>query len=383
FGGQQFSQAYANVVMQYCGGTAGLAGGGCAADVGAVTPQPFFEAAMNPAYCSGYSSCTAAVVANEGGNFAGQQVWSLWSDLDNGGFNFPRSMMNTPIPGSPFGGQGQLTSGVGINASVGHGNYNGGFFTVKMADWRGLTMQSNFTYSKALGTGALIQATSEYTPNDPFNLNNMYGPQFFNRKFIYNTFLVYSPPYYKGQQGAIGRLLGGWTMSPIFTTGSGQPIEVFTTNGNGQEFGGGDNNNFFGLETAVPIAPIKSGHRYNTAGSPGYGDSGLPVNIFADPAKAYASYRNPVLGIDNKNTQYLTGLPYWNLDFSIRKNVRVTEQVSLEFASVFTNILNHDQMLDPWGMGLSSPGSFGNLLGSAQETAGGNRSIQLGGRIRF
>src|SRR4030095_15157210 len=62
-----------------------------------VTPQPFFEAAMNPAYCAGFTSCTAAVVANEFGNFQNQAVWSLWSDLDNGGFNFSRSMLNTPI----------------------------------------------------------------------------------------------------------------------------------------------------------------------------------------------------------------------------------------------------------------------------------------------
>ena len=376
-GGQQFSQAYAQVVMQYCGGNAGLAGGGCAANAGAVTPQPFFEAAMNPAYCTGYSSCTAAVVANEGANFGSQQVWSLWSDLDNGGFNFPRTMMNTPISGSPFGGQGQLTSGVGMNASVGHGNYNAGFVSMKMADWNGLTMQSNFTYSKALGTGALVQATSEFTPNDAFNLDNMYGRQLFDRKFNFNTFLVYTPPFYKGQQGAIGRVLGGWTFSPIFTTGSGAPIEIFTTTGDGQEFGAGDNSNFFGLETAVPIAPSQSGHAYKQADR--------TVNIFKDPLTAASNYRNPILGIDNKNTQFLNGLPYWNLDFSIRKNVLITEGISLEFQSVFTDVLNHNQWLDPWGMGLFQAGSsgFGQLPGSAQENTGGNRSVQLGARVRF
>ncbi len=44
-------------------------------------------------------------------------VWDMWSDLDNGGFNFPRSMMNTPIAancgaGTGFGCQGQMTSGI-------------------------------------------------------------------------------------------------------------------------------------------------------------------------------------------------------------------------------------------------------------------------------
>ena len=56
---------------------------------------------MNPAYCAGFSSCTAAVISNEMTNLNTQSVWSLWSDLDNGGFNFPRSMLNTPIVGGP------------------------------------------------------------------------------------------------------------------------------------------------------------------------------------------------------------------------------------------------------------------------------------------
>jgi hypothetical protein len=399
-GGQQFQNAYKNVVLQYCGGMAGLAGGGCAANAGNVTAQPFFETALaGTGYCTGFANCTQAVVANEGSNLANAQVWTLWSDLDSGvgcpsggcsspqggpdAFNFPRSMMNTPIPGSPFGGQGQLTSGVGINASIGHGNYNAGFASIKMNEWKGLTMQSNFTWSKALGTGALVQATSAYTPNDPFNLDNMYGPQLFDRKFVFNTFMVYTPPFYKGQQGAVGRLLGGWTFSPIFTTGSGQPIEIFTTTGDGQEFGGGDNSNFFGLETAVPIGPVHSGHANFTAGTTGFGDGGLPVNIFKNPQQAYMNYRNPILGLDTRNTQYLRGLPYWNLDFSIKKEVRVAESIGLEFQGVVTNILNHDQFLDPWGMGMFSPSTFGNLLGSAQETKGGNRSIQIGARVRF
>ncbi len=400
-GGQTFANAYQKAVLQYCNGVAGLAGGGCGGSAGpnpgAVTPQPFFEAALaGTGYCTP-GTCTATMVAKEGANLAGQQVWTLWSDLDNGAFNFPRSMMNTPIantqncPGTnpelPCGLQGQLTSGVGMNASVGHGNYNGGFVSVKMADWRGLTMQSNFTWSKALGTGAFVQATSGYTTDDPYNLNEMYGPQFYNRKFVYNTFFVYSPPFYKGQEGAIGRALGGWTFSPIFTTGSGQPLQVWNSGFASQSFGEGDSGeNYLSLETAVPIGPLPAhGHAYyNTPGSNGVGSGGLPVNIFKDPAAAFANYRNPILGLDTRDTNYLTGLPYWNLDFSIRKNIRITEQVALEFQSVFVDILNHNQWLDPpqpWG--LFSPATFGNLGGSAQENKGANRAIQLGARVRF
>jgi hypothetical protein len=377
-GGQRFDKAYANVVLQYCGGIAGLAGGGCAKNAGAVTPQPFFETALaGTGYCAP-GTCTATMVTNEGGNIAGQQVWTLWSDLDNGAFNFPRSMMNTPIPGSAFGSQGQLTSGVGINASVGHGNYNAGFASLKVADWKGVTMQSNFTWSKALGTGAFVQATSGYAPDDPFNLDVMYGKQFYDRKFVYNTFIVYSPPFYKGQQGALGRVLGGWTFSTVFTTGSGQPLQVWTSNFSGQEYGGMDGIDFNSLATAIPIAPVQSGHAYNT------GVPGQFPNIFKNPTQAFNSFRNPILGLDNRDTPYVTGLPYWNVDFSIRKNVRITEQVAMEFQGVFTNIFNHNQWLDPpqpWG--LFSQSSFGATGGSAQGVVGGNRTIQVAARVRF
>jgi len=102
-------------------------------------------------------------VFNEQGNLTTQSVWNLWSDLDNGGFNFPRTMLNTPLncpTGTEIGCGGQMSSGIGVNASIGHGNYNGAFVSFKMNNWHGITLQENFTYSKALGTGALVQATS-------------------------------------------------------------------------------------------------------------------------------------------------------------------------------------------------------------------------------
>ena len=94
---------------------------------------------------------------------------------------------------------------------------------IKMNDWHGLTAQSNFTWSKALGMGAFAQATSQYTAEDVFNLKQMYGRQGYDRKFVYNMFVVYSPPFYKGQHGLMGRVLGGWTIAGIFTAGSGTP----------------------------------------------------------------------------------------------------------------------------------------------------------------
>jgi hypothetical protein len=400
-GGQRFDKAYAALVMQYCGGNAGLAGGNCAKLPGAVTPQPFFEAALSgTGYCTGFTSCTAAVVANEGGasgNLSTQNVWSLWSDLDNGGFNFPRTMMNTPLSGS-FGAQGQFSSGIGVNTSIGYGNYNALFVSYKMANWHGLTMQSNFTWGKALGTGATVQATSQFTVTDPYNISRGYGTQSWDRKFTYNIFFVYEPPIYKGQQGALGRVLGGWRFAPIFTAASGLPLMVSpASNGNGiyggsQSFGEADGTDFGAFENAVLICPNNFGNsRHNgVAGSGGVGTSGFTDNIFKDPAAALNCFRNPILGLDDGHNggagTTLRGLPYWNMDFAVNKNIKVNERFSAEVGFTFTNVFNHNQLIDPGStyagtgiMTMASPPDWGALEGQANTP----RQMAINLRVRF
>ncbi len=398
-GGQTFASAYANTVVGYCGNgnVKNMGGGNCVGNAAAVAPQPFFEAALSgTGYCNGFANCTQAVIANEGANGTGNltfaNVWSLYSDLDAGGFNFPRSMMNTALncpTGSEIGCNGQLTSGVGMNASVGYGNYNGLFITLKSQDWHGVTAQSNFTWSKALGTGAEVQATSEATAPDPFDLRNGYGYQAFDRRYVYNLFFVYQPHWYKGQSGFLGHVLGGWTIAPVFTAGSGLPITLGTINGGGQAFGEGDSSNFFGYgnsENAIPLSPMSGqGSRYfGTTGS--IGTSGLNgANLFANPTAVWNNIRQPILGLDTHDGGFgvLRGMPYWNVDLSIKKMFKITERFSCEFQTVFTNFFNHDQFGDPAGDYLDTSNStgFGALPGQVTNTS--PRQIQFGLRLSF
>jgi hypothetical protein len=249
-----------------------------------------------------------------------------------------------------------------------------------MADWRGLTSQTNFTYSKALGTASIYQAVSAFTVDDPFNLNQGYGRQGFDRKFTFNTFLIYQPPFFKGQSGPMGRVLGGWTFASVFTAGSGTPIEVGTTFFDGQEFGSADGVGFGNNNTAVPIGPETHEHVYYNTPS-----SGLPVNAFKNGTADAMNWRNPILGLDTRDcgAGCISGLPYWNMDFSAKKNILVVERVSVELQGVFANVFNHNQWLDSNFFGLYNPGAWGALAGSAQATPGGDRQIEVGLRIRF
>jgi Carboxypeptidase regulatory-like domain len=396
-GGQQFQKAYANVEVALGCATSFAACGaniptGKAAQIAyanSFTPQPFFEAALSgTGYCNGFSSCTAAVVYNEAvgtGNLLNQSVWSLWSDLDQGdaqcsatqacGFNFQRSMLNSPIPGSALGGSGQVTSGVAINTSTGHGNYNGAFVSLKTNNWHHITLTQNFTFSKALGTGAVVQASSEYTTNDPYNLNNMYGVQYFNRKFVYNVYALLDDPWYKSQQGFVGRVAGGWSVAPIFAAGSGTPVYC-NTYSDAQSFGEGDGANYFSNEQCI----FTGAHPY---GSTLHANCGSACyNIFANPAALLATTRDPILGLDTStggNGSPITGLPYWNMDMRVVKNIRLIERVSTQFEFTVTNVFNHVVFNNP---GLN-PYYGSNYFG--QTTSQGNipRAMQFGLRATF
>lgn len=421
-GGQSFEQAYAAVetAMGCTISTDACNAATAGSTIAALSPQKFFETALaGTGYCTGFANCTDAVVSKQFSRFQGQLVWSLWSALDKGGigggpicntaggcsnangtmvnqgqqtttagFNFPRSMMNSPIFTTAFGGNGQLSSGVGVNASVGHGNYNAGFVSLKMTNWHGLTLQQNFTYGKALGTGAFVQATSEYTPNDPFNLDNMYGRQGFDRKFVYNNFIVYEVPYYKAEHGLVGRVLGGWSVAPIFVAGSGVPLYCNTAT-DAQEFGAADGANFFNNNQCIFTKPYSGGHsaHNNVTGdaSSGVGfqdcTAGPCWNMFGNPLAAWGTARPPILGVDFRDGNGLgafSGMPYWNMDVAVKKNLHFTERYSAELQFNMLNVLNHMQFADPT-LDISNPGGWG-VLSSQGNTP---RQFQFGIRFKF
>ncbi len=174
-GGQSFAQAYANVYNEICGGTGPV----CSSpNLGAVTPQPFFESAMggaSSAYCAGASSCTAAVAKAEAANMSKAEAWQVWQDLSTKpGWTLGRT---TLAQSNSANAQGQqITGAFDFINSLGHGNYNAGFVSYTMKDWHGLTARSNFTYGSRAGhrqRGSGIQLHHGSDPVRPTELRNL------------------------------------------------------------------------------------------------------------------------------------------------------------------------------------------------------------------
>jgi hypothetical protein len=403
-GGQSFAQAYANTYLALCG-AAYCSSAPSAAALASVPVQPFFEAALGGAgskYCAGASSCTTKFVAATAGLFQNTQVSNIWRTL-NANWVLPQSMMDVS--------QG-ITSSVMI-ASNGFGNYNALYLTHRIRDYHGLSATSNFTWGRALGTGAVTQASSGYTQLDAYNVGANYGPNLFDYKFLYNMSVSWQSPYYKAQHGIIGHILGGWVVSSIFTAQSAGG-EAVTWNEGGlctsacQAFGESSSSGISSnAENAVAVSPFTGGTsaHYNVSGSNGIGTNNpTSVNQFANPAAVYGEFRPCILGYDTSCGGYynIRGLPSWNLDAGILKDIGVWKEgrVGATLSFQITNVLNHVVLGNPsaptsQNLSLSFPANFGRIVptpASTQGTPGASatfpsinipRNMEFGLRIHF
>src|SRR6185437_10696783 len=427
-GGQQFQHAFAQLWQQIASG-------------GPISAQPFFETALSGThpdpvtgkpvgFCTGAASCTAAVAAAYGPSgqdlidpINGNSVYDLWNALNGqqswtlgrtfasatttcstpGVSGCPSNTTNSPT--SVVSASGQVQA-VFMNDSLGYGNYNSLFWTVSMRNWHGLTAMSNFTWSRAMGTGQTTQATSEYTVTDPWNIHAMYGPQFNDIPLNYNLYFLYEPGS-KTQHGLLGHLAHGWSFAPVLTwsfSGTNGGWSDVNIDGDCQSFGEGDCSSESAQELAIRTTGYTGGRGFvqgttnpTTGLSVGSGSNviydasgkltqdGTGMNRFGNNAAAiYAEYRPMVLGLDTTGQSGLfPGMSRTNVDFAVTKDLAISEKFSAQLNAQATNVFNHfspsETLGNVGGEDITNPTEFGVINGNAL----GARSVEVGLAIRW
>jgi hypothetical protein len=261
-----------------------------------------------------------------------------------------------------------------------------------MRDWHGLTARSNFTWSRTMGTVGLGQQTSSTTVLNPYDIGQMYGPQPFDIRFVYNLSMIYQPVFFKDKK-VLHRILDGWNFAPLFTAQSGAPLEVNISGGgtnNCQSFGESNCSSDSTYENAVLIAKYTGGNSLHenvssstsvaSSGNQAKGGSGL--NLFADPNASFGQFRRLVLGVDTTGggAGTLRNFPTWNLDMAISKDFKIPyrEGIGLTFNAQFSNMLNHFQAGTP-ALNIDSPTTFGVVTTQANTP----RQIEFGLRLHW
>ena len=231
-GGQTFAQAFDAVAAQLRAGSA-------------VTAQPFFESVLaGSSLCKApNTSCTAGVVASYSSNFLSQQVRTLWNAIQPSFAMGPATAAAT-----------QMTTFF-FYTNRGWSNYNAGFITYRTRNWKGLSLDANFTYAHSLDASGLNQ-DQDTAGTNAFNLHYDYGTSIFDRKSVFNLLGSYQLPFGHSGNKVLNQITGGWAVAPIFSAYSGLPIKV--TDGSSQEFGQGTSSS----AGAIPLVKVSPGQQH-------------------------------------------------------------------------------------------------------------------------
>ena len=229
----------------------------------------------------------------------------------------------------------------------------------------GLSGTFSYTWSKLIDYGSEIFAASNApatfaVPAIFGGMPRERGISLFDRPHRFVLALNYDLPWMKTQRGFTGKVIGGWSMSGIYTYETGSPVNIL----NGQDADGIDIDNDRPLFNptgrpgvrAIPSATSPTGYINPDdpnrvpidAGQAMY--IGLPANTGVTPGPT-----------GNLGRDTFRAAPTNNVNFNVLKRVNITERFATEFRAEFYNILNHPQH----GIGSVSPFSPPNSNPSA------------------
>lgn len=363
--GQTFGQAFDLIAAQLRAGT----------PAANVTPQPWFE--NNVPAAGSLAGKTAGIVAASGANFVNGNVSNVFLAVDQ------RRMLAGLQPFNNY-----MTQMAMLRSSTGHSNYNGLLVTLRKRFSHGFFYEVSYTYSKSLDQLGRVQNSANVTPNS-FNLNAEYGPSEFDLRHVFGTVWSYDLPF-KSHMPVVKQLVGGWTLTGIFSARSGDSLVV--TQGN-PVWGGGL---FLAVNSgAIPLVNPGSLNRSAVSGVTGSNNTGTNsnaatggtgLNMFSDPYAVFNDFRKINVGSDGRSGRAnpLYGMPRWNVDASVGKTTTIMEKVKFRIGFDFFNLLNKVDFNNP-SLDLTNPRGFGVI--TSQLVPGnrttGSRWIQASARIDF
>ncbi|PYY24592.1 MAG: hypothetical protein DMG62_03280 [Acidobacteria bacterium] len=257
---------------------------------------------------------------------------------------------------------------LGNNAS---NNYQALQAKVEKRFSQGLEVLGHYTWSRAQNYN------DGYYAIDP---KVEYGRQDFNRNHLFLVNALYELPFGHGKTFAGGvskgmnYLVGGWQLNTITSWGSGLPWTPGYNNCGAERDNGPcrpDQVGSFSMG-AGDLNPVT--HQVNFF---------TPVAPLNTPGATSGAFRRPTLGqFGNIGRNTFYGPRTFTSDFSVLKNVPVTERVNAQFRMEAFNVFNHPVLNTPGNKTIDSTGSDAGKITSLEPFTQ-MRQLQFGLRISF
>jgi hypothetical protein len=239
--------------------------------------------------------------------------------------------------------------------------YHALVLTFTQRAWRGLIVNSTYTWSKALDDASNPgpDNAGPNLPQDPTNLAAEKGLSDFDHRHRFVTNFLYELPFLKNSEGWVHSVFAGWQVGGIWTLQSGAP---FTVN--------------LATDVANNGEPLSApSQRPNLSCNPNNGPrttaKWFDTSCFTLPAS---------FTYGNAGRDIVIGPGLNNFDVTLQNVFAVRERVKLQFRLDIFDVLNHPNFNSPVGAGriFSTSSSFGSIT-SAQDP----RDMQFSLRLVF
>lgn len=261
------------------------------------------------------------------------------------------------------------------------------FSSVYTSSYNGLQtqLQKQFTNSSQIvlnytWSHDLTDASENFRgAQNTYNLKGDWGNSVFDRRHVFSASYVYTLPFFKGQQGFTGHVLGGWELSGVVYLTSGKHYDPSVSSCREDFAGLGLCGNSWSGDRPDQIsdpnvgAPHTIAEWFNTAAFV------IPGCDVTDPK---CSPTNPPLRPGDAHRGTIVGPSYKRWDASIFKNTKISERFTTQFRAEFFNALNHTNLAE--GFPVSSIGTsrssslFGQVFNARDP-----RNIQLALKLIF
>ena len=295
---------------------------------------------------------------------------------------------------------------VDIKRDIGASTYHALGLALERRFSKGLSLQSRYTWSHSINDGSVGGGES----SGPENVDCLHcdkGPSVFDVRNNFVLDAVYELPFGPGKSflnnsGALGRIVGGWSLSSIGLWHTGHPLTVKMDLGGSISGGPFDG---FPQTYLLPDGNDVTDQRPDLI-------PGVPVTVpgggrYGVPMINAAAFQAPPVDANGNFTRFgnapngvIRALNSWQIDLGLTKETKLTEHLSLEFAVQAFNILNHVQLGDPGslnlaydptiaGTNLAVPGDFGlisstvNFNNNNDNAASPNTGTGLPRQIQF
>jgi hypothetical protein len=277
--------------------------------------------------------------------------------------NFPD---HQKYPGNIFGG-------IGWERNQGWSNYNALQITADKRVTHGLQFLTTYTWSHALDVASSYEDTAFVGAGsfDPYGrLQRDYGNSAYDARHRFTVSFLYDIPNINKLSAFSwmpSRIFGGWRITGVNILQSGQPVVLSDSN---QLSLTCVNHVYYSCPDRPDVVSNPVALNPRTASFNGLNQYFFDPSSFTDNAVG-------TLGTAGRN--FFHGPGYWNTDFSLQKDTRITEKTALQLRLDAFNLFNHVQFANP--VGDVASGNFGRITGI--RLGSNSRLIQLGAKFVF